>query len=274
LPAAGAYLIWLGDTQYKGGPEYSYRLRLSAPRPDYELRIVPSSIGVRGGATAQLTVFALREDGFNGEIPLVLKDAPSGFTLGGGKIPAGQDRVKVTLTVPPKPMEEPLALSLEGRAKIQGRDVVRPAVPAEDMMQAFAYRHLVPSKELMLAVSDKRMQRQSVKLLSKTPVRIPSGGTATVVMGVPMNTFLGKLQLELSEPPEGLSIKSISPARDGTEILLQCDAAKAKAGLKGNLIVMAFAERGAGKDKPQANQQKRIQIGVMPAIPYEIVARK
>jgi hypothetical protein len=32
---------------------------------------------------------------------------------------------------------------MEGRAKIRGGDIVRPAVPAEDMMQAFAYHHLV-----------------------------------------------------------------------------------------------------------------------------------
>ncbi len=41
----------LGDAQHKGGAEYAYRLRISEPRPDFELRVVPSSVNVRAGAS-------------------------------------------------------------------------------------------------------------------------------------------------------------------------------------------------------------------------------
>ena len=44
LPADGTYYVRLGDAQYQGGPEYAYRLRLSEPRPDFELRVAPSCI--------------------------------------------------------------------------------------------------------------------------------------------------------------------------------------------------------------------------------------
>ena len=50
------------------------------------------------------------------------------------------------------PPKEDVDLRLEGRATIGGQEVVRPVVPAEDMMQAFAYWHLVPSQELVAAV--------------------------------------------------------------------------------------------------------------------------
>ena len=49
LPADGVYYLYLGDAQQKGGPEYAYRLRISAPQPDFALRVVPSSINVRAG---------------------------------------------------------------------------------------------------------------------------------------------------------------------------------------------------------------------------------
>jgi hypothetical protein len=152
LPADGTYYLALGDAQHKGGPAYGYRLRISPPQPDFELRVVPSSINVRAGATAALTVYALRKDGFSDEIALTLKDAPSGFTLSGGRVPAGQDQAKVSLKAPPTPTTEPVSLHLEGRAIIQGQEVVRAAVPADDMMQAFFYRHLVPAKDLKVAV--------------------------------------------------------------------------------------------------------------------------
>ena len=152
LPADGTYYLALGDAQHKGGPAYGYRLRISPPEPDFELRVVPSSVNVRAGATATLTVYALRKDGFSDEIALTLKDAPRGFTLSGGRVPAGQDQAKVSLKAPPTPTKEPLSLCVEGRAVIQGRQIVRAAVPADDMMQAFIYQHLVPAKDLKVTV--------------------------------------------------------------------------------------------------------------------------
>ena len=49
LPSAGTYYLHLYDAQNQGGPEYAYRLRISPPRPDFELRVVPSSINARAG---------------------------------------------------------------------------------------------------------------------------------------------------------------------------------------------------------------------------------
>ena len=138
------------------------------PQPDFALRVVPSSLSVRGGGSVPLTVYALRRDGFTNEITLSLRDAPAGYKLNGAKVPAGQDQVRLTLQAPPAPTEKPISLVLEGRAMIQGHAVVHPAVPAEDMMQAFAYRHLVPAKELDVAVSGRFMNRMSLKILSAT----------------------------------------------------------------------------------------------------------
>ena len=286
LPADGTYYVHLGDAQHQGGPEYSYRLRLSPPEPDFALRIAPSSINARAALNTPLTVYALRKDGFTNEIALALKDAPPGFALGGARVPAGQDQVRITLSVPPSPPKEPISLSLEGRATIQGREVVRLAVPAEDMMQAFAYRHLVPSKELEVAVlatgragggrtGNGRLAPQAwLRILGATPVRIPAGGTARVRIGAPSSGFADRWDLELSEPPAGVTIEKVSPTDEGAEIVLRTDAAKAKPGLKGNLIVnllpgknMAAAQKG----KKQGNQ-RRGAVGVLPAIPFEVVA--
>jgi hypothetical protein len=120
LPADGEYFLRLGDTQGKGGAEFAYRLRVSAPRPDFALRLVPSAINLRG-AGAAVAVYALRRDGFTNEIVLALKDAPPGFTLSGGKIQAGQDQVKVTIAGPAVPADERFRLELEGRATIGGK---------------------------------------------------------------------------------------------------------------------------------------------------------
>ena len=148
----GLYYIHLGDAQQQGGDAYSYRLRIAPRRPDFRLHVVPSNVNARAGTTVPITVHAMRKDGFDGDIMLALKDAPTGFTLAGGRIPAGQDAIRATLTVPPEAMN-PVPLSLAGQAVIQRRTVTRLAVPADDMMQAFIYRHLVPAEDLQVAVT-------------------------------------------------------------------------------------------------------------------------
>ncbi|UCG46958.1 MAG: PPC domain-containing protein [Phycisphaerales bacterium] len=152
LPGDGKYYIHLGDAQQKGGRAYVYRLRISEPRPDFELRVAPSSINAWAGATVPVTVHAIRKDGFTGQIDLSLKNPPNGFSLRNARVPAGKDQVQMFLKVPSMPRKQPLSLQLEGRAEIHERQVVRAAVPAEDRMQAFFYRHLVPAKELKVAV--------------------------------------------------------------------------------------------------------------------------
>ncbi len=273
LSTNGTCYLHLSDAQHQGGPEYAYRLRISPPRPDFELRIVPSSLNVRGGAAVPFTVCALRRDGFSGEITLELKDAPAGFALSGGCLPANQDRVRLTLTAPPTPMPEPLSLSLEGRAKIQGREVIRPGVPADDRMQAFAYRHLVPAKELQVAVSPGFKIRSALKIVDGLPLKLPAGGTGRVEVATPGRRFMDRVEFELSEPPDGITIRQVAPSARGVEIVLQSDAAKSRPGLKGNLIVEIMPTRSPNdspKGKARGNQ-RRAALGALPAIPFEIV---
>ena len=271
LPADGACYVHLGDAQRKGGPAYAYRLRIGPPQPDFELRVAPSSLNIRGGGTVALAVYALRRDGFAGPIDLALVDTPAGFTLSGGRLPADQDQVRITLTAPAKSSKDPYHVHLEGRAQIGGRDVVRQAVPAEDLMQAFAYRHLVPAAELQVAVSGRGASRASVRILGDLPLKIPAGGTARLRVGIPADTAFGKIDLELSEPPDGIALRDVSSDRSSTEIVLAGDADKIKPGLRGNLIVNAFiTPKPRASDSKPANP-RRMPIGALPAIPFEIV---
>ncbi|MGD0016873.1 MAG: peptidase, partial [Verrucomicrobiia bacterium] len=274
LPTIGTYYLYLWDAQHNGGPEYGYRLRISQPRPDFDLRAVPSSINARPGVTNPITIYAIRRDGFSDAITVALKGAPLGFKLNGGPVPAYQDHVQLTLTVPSTPLKDPIDLNLEGRAMIQGRDVVHPVVPAEDMMQAFAYRHLVPAKELKVAVAGRQARKAWGKIISATPIKLRPGGLARVQVELPKGVSSVNVQPELSGTPEGIIINGFWTTRDVMEIALQSDVTKVKLGQKGNLTVKVFGQKtGAhGKDIPQTNNQ-RIQLGTLPSIPFEIVER-
>ncbi len=275
LPADGVYRVRLEDAQGKGGPEFGYRLRLGPPQPDFELRVVPSALHGRAGATVPLTVWALRRDGFAGDIHLALADAPPGFSLGGAWVPAGLEKVRVTLTLPPDPSPEPRPLRMVGRARVDGRELERPAVPADERMQAFFYHHLVPAQEWLASVLESPRPAPRVRLLSATPVRIPAGGTGTVALGVPFARWAGQFRFELEEAPEGLALADTTPGRHGLEIRLQADPERLQPGQKGNLILAARASRPAtSTNRPAAvGARQRAPAFVLPAIPFEITER-
>ena len=139
------------------------------------------------------------------------------------------------------------------------------------MMQAFAYRHLVPAKGFTVSAIRRGATRTLIGILSELPVKIPRGGTAKVRVTMPAGKSYDKILMELSEPPEGITVREVSPDPKGTDIVLQSDAAKTKPGLRGNLIVDVFGERTppATDGKPKPNRQ-RIPLGTLPAIPFEI----
>jgi hypothetical protein len=271
LPAKGTYYLFLSDAQRNGGPEYAYRLRLGPPRPDFEIRVVPSSLTVSaGGGTIPVTAYALRKDGFAGEIRLQLKGAPPGFTLSGGRIPAGQDRINCTLTNLPLPPRESLDLTLEGTALIDNRTVIRRAVPADDRMQAFAYHHLLAAKELKVAVARRGAFRAQV--LDKGPLKLTGGAIARLQlrMALPPTGQFARVDLELNDPPDGISVVEAKAIPGGMEVALQCERGKVKPGVQGNLILNVIGERAETPGNPVPANRRRVFLGTVPAVSFEI----
>lgn len=152
LPAKGLYTLHLSDAQHKGGEAYAYRLRLSPPQPDFALRVVPSRVVMRGKDSAAATVHVIRKDGFTGPIRLEMQDPGCGFTLQGGPLTGTQTMARVTLKTSLAETPDPVSLVIQGVSTNAGQALVRAAVPAEDRMQAFLWRHLVPAKEFKALV--------------------------------------------------------------------------------------------------------------------------
>ena len=55
--------------------------------------------------------------------------------------------------------------------------------------------------------------------------------------------------------------------------MLQADPTKVKAGLRGNLIVTVSGERVPPENQPRPAANRRLPLGTLPAIPFEIVER-
>jgi hypothetical protein len=152
LPADGTYYLQIADTQQGGEEEYAYRLHLGPPRPDFALRVVPSHVMLRKNSTATLAVHLIRKDGLEGPIRLELRDPPPGFSMSPVALSGTQTMTRITIKTDRDEAMDPVTLTVVGIASNGAGTVVRTAVPAEDRMQAFLWRHLVPAQELKAVV--------------------------------------------------------------------------------------------------------------------------
>ena len=174
LPAAGTYYVHIGDTARAGGEEYAYRLRISGPQPDFALRVVPSSASLRGKESTAVAVYVIRKDGFAAPIKLGLKDPPPGFSATAVTLSGTQALTRLSFKTSRVTTNDPVNLTVEGRAKIGDLEIAHVAVPAEDRMQAFLWRHLVPASDLKVLVFDRDYQPTPIHVVPARPSPLPA----------------------------------------------------------------------------------------------------
>ena len=141
--AAGSYRLVVEDEAGKGGPAWSYVLRVHRPAPAFEVWSAKSSFAFRAkGASAPMKMFVLRSGGFDGSVIL---DETSDFYFQPSLIPAGTNMAKVVLVSKwrgPQPVQE---LQFTASAQIGGSMQTVRIQPADEYNQAFAWDHLLPT---------------------------------------------------------------------------------------------------------------------------------
>lgn len=277
MSGKGPYYLHLSDAQRKGGDDFIYRLNIRPPRPDFELRVVPSCIIARPGTTVPITVHAFRSDGFDDPIHLSLVDPPEGFKLSGAVVPGNKDNVQLTLTVPPVAAKTPFLLEMEGQSlgSRRHRRFSRPAVPAESMMQAFLWLQVVPAEQWAVVVNGQPAAKIPVEFLPIERITLRPGGTTPLGARLTEKYPPAKeLRVELSQPPKGVTVEKVSPEPQGLVVTLATDAKTVEPGLQGNLIFEIVREwtPAATEAMPIPTPQRR-SYGILPAIPFELVGQ-
>jgi hypothetical protein len=272
VPRTGTYYVQVSDAQRRGGADYGYRLRLSPPLPDYALRVTPSMVSAPRGGVVPLTVYALRQDGFAGEIRLSLKGAPTGMELQGGTIPAGATHARMTLVAPSKHPPSALSLRLEGVAKHAGKVLRRSAVPADNVMQAFLWRHLAPAQEFSVSITKRWSRVPQFAPLGTRVVTLSASRPASVRLQTrkPFKPKAGsRFFLRLDQPPPGVALDqdSVMLGTGEWRFDLVVDAAKGSVDYRGNLLIEVMREfTPMVKGKP-AKTSRQESLGYLPAIP-------
>jgi hypothetical protein len=263
FPAAGDYVVAIGDVQGKSGDEYGYRLAVSPPQPDFLLRMRPDNPRAAQGSSALLTVNAFRRDGFHGPIKLAVKNLPDGFVAPAAVIAEKENEARLTITAPDDAAIGIISPVVYGTATVGDQEIVREAVPAEELMQAFYYMHNVPSREFLLSVVEAGPFKLRLQLPEEGVLKIPRRGRVEVPVTVVFKegAAKGAIALKPDSPPKGFRIQAtpIPAGKAETTIVITTLGQQINTGQTGTLIVTSSMRVG-----------KETISGFVPAIPYEI----
>lgn len=196
----GLYRLQLADLfgGTRNDPRNIYRLVVRKAAPDFalvawalhmELRngdrnAVSKPLALRGGATMALEVIAIRRDGFDGDIDLVMEGLPEGVTAQGLKIPAGQSRGLMLVTARHDAPRAVANASFTGRATIDGVVVSRPCRMASMSFPIPDAWNEVPSPRLIadvpVSVSGIDLAPLTISPASKELLTVVAGEKLTI----------------------------------------------------------------------------------------------
>jgi hypothetical protein len=259
----GRYYFRIRETQGKGGDEYAYRVVVSEPQPDFELRLMPINRSIAPGSTAELTAQVIRAPGFNDAVDLSFGNLPQGMIIRGARIPKGEDVARMTITAPDKIEGTLLSPTLTGTATVDGQTITRTASPAQEVMQAFIYMHRPITEELLLAVSPRQYFSLTLADSNLPVVEVPLNGEVEVAFNIqrePKNKR--PVRLVGYNPPRGIGVKPATIKPEETQGIIKITASKGvKVGYEQNIIIHGEMKQG---------KKQRIDIPA-PAVTIRVV---
>jgi len=109
-PADGTFAISVRNWQRRGGPEFTYRLRVIPLGPACEATFAAGSLALSGGSTNDVKVAIKRLRGFTNEITLEFTDLPDGLSAAEVKAPEkdGEATLKLLAATNAPPFSGPV----------------------------------------------------------------------------------------------------------------------------------------------------------------------
>lgn len=172
-PGVSLLAVELRDQRNRGGVNFGYRLTIEPSVPDFELRSAITELNVPRGGFAVVNV-AVDRRGYLGPLQLTVPQVPAGFTVQGGQVPANGTLGVLTIGGPAQAGAGPLAIRIEGKATVEGKELRR-----------WAEQKVVLSKEANPAASVLTLPSIALGLTGAEPFGVQGPATVEVVRGYP-----------------------------------------------------------------------------------------
>jgi hypothetical protein len=284
VPADGKYFLLvgsrLGDTV--AGPRHFYRVRIAPEQPDFRLVAMgpgtyrPDAALLYQGGQQNFSVFAIRQDGFVGDIALSIEGLPAGVTATpqtiGGDVRETMFVVSAAATAGPWTGE----VTIKGTATIRGQKVVREARPATIVWPVQQGQNIPTisrlDKSLLLAV---RPKAPFTAIASIDKATLTQGEKGTIKVKVtrlwpefktPLNVQPQQLEL-----PKGLTVNNNQPINIAPNAAEGSLAVNVPTNVQPGTYTIVFRCQGQvpyNKD-PMAKQKPNVNI-VQPSTPVTL----
>ena len=217
--------IRLTEAQGHCGQDYTFRFFVTPSQPDFSLSIEPAVFAVPAGGTGMFNVVATRIQGFPGPIDLRLEGLPAGYKVAGTRIEKGMTRGIVTVTAPRNAERQTLHPTLVGQARASGKQIERTGSPAESMMQAFYYTHMLPVGDFRMEVGEAQPFTLSVEVPSRGPLRLSHGSALPLKVRIHRNPGYDQpVTVMLKTSGSGCKAEAVVVPGDRSEAVLELTA--------------------------------------------------
>ncbi|HEX5445160.1 MAG TPA: PPC domain-containing protein [Pirellulales bacterium] len=248
-PAQGDYLVSIEDRFGFGGPQYAYRLEISAGTPDFDLVVQPGvatatrdgqpqqaggqvrrdfsgagtgSLSIDRGGTASLVVRAFR-GGYQGPVQLSVEGLPGDVHAAATTIAAGQNEATIRLTADFE------AASATGELRVTGTgqvDSTPPAAPTfikriavQPVVLAALGNNGAVEREFTTLAWGVSRQGAELALQASLNDALVVGGTSTLrVIAKRREGLSGDIALQLISLPAGLTATAVSISAPQSQI--------------------------------------------------------
>lgn len=194
-PQDGQYLLHIKDVRGLKGPDFAYQLTVHDAVPDFTLTASPENPNIPRGGRMPVTVTADRMMGYHGPIQIRVVGLPKGVTASPADIPAGQEAATVILQSSANAPQREIATAfkIEGRALVNGHEVVRVADSGEPLRVA----SIMPAPDLRIVAQPEQ-------------VILRPGQTAQVTLRVSReNGFKGRVPCDVANLPPGVRVVNV-----------------------------------------------------------------
>jgi len=201
-PVDGKYVIELRDLHQRGGPDFTYFLKVTKAEPYFKLDLDSDKTLLAPGAGAAIYVRAYRRNGFAGEIQLAVEGLPHGVTAQCGKILAAGTDGCIVLQAAADAPHGASNLKITGTASLPAADANQPptqltavAEPLQEIYMPGGGRSHYPVEMHTVSVGDV-MDIKGVKL-NTNAVTLKPGESQKIEITIERNAgFKGNVTLD------------------------------------------------------------------------------
>jgi len=196
-PSDGEYFVHLKDVRGLEGANFAYRLTIRDASADYRLKAEPGNPNIPQGGSTVVTVSVAARRGDDGPIDIDVKGLPRGVTASRATIMPEQDSTVVVLSAAADaPLDEhPAPIEIIGRAKVNGREIIRRANEDED--KALQLASITPPPDVVVTTEADQ-------------VALEPGKEVTVTLHIDRhNGFKGRVPCFIQNLPPGVRVVNV-----------------------------------------------------------------